>query len=107
MDEMKFKENWYSLLICITKEKKISIDKSIVKMGLLDCIPSGKQENPRPSKYSSEIVNLALDLRQQGKSYKEIGSLIGLNRNQAYGLVRVYGNKKATRTPTKVVQAAY
>lgn len=99
------KENWFALFICINKE--ISIDKGLTAMGLRGSGKRGRQGHPRKSKYSTEDVNLIMKLKKEGKRPKEIGELVGLNSNQVWGVIRMYGNKITARTPTKVVQAAY
>jgi len=96
------KENWYAFYLCIRKE--MSIDKALTKMAVAfkgHC----RQMNPRPSKYSEKDVENILSLKDKGKSYKEIGEIIGMTTAQAAGVVRMY-KQKATRTPTKVVQVA-
>lgn len=98
------KENWYALFICINKD--ISIDKALAAMGLHGASARGRQENPRKSKYSREDVKLIVKLKQEGKSTVEIGEIVGLNKNQVWGVIRMYGKKVTARTPTKVVQAA-
>ncbi len=98
------KENWFALLICINKE--ISIDKALTQMGLRGAVSRGRQEHPRQSKYSTEFVNNVFVLKCEGKSYREIGDILGLTRNQAWGIIKMYGNKITARTPSKVVQAA-
>lgn len=98
------KENWYAFFVCIIKN--VSIDKAVVKMGVRSSNRSGKQKNPRPSKYSEDFINTALELKQQGKSYKQIGLIMGITQGQAYGVIRMYGNKKATKEPTKVSEVA-
>lgn len=100
------KENWFALCICIIKEKEISIDKALALMGLIGAAARGRQKNPRKSKYSIEQINLIMKLKREGKSHGEIGEIIGLNKNQVWGVIRMYGKEKATRTPTKVVQVA-
>lgn len=99
---MKLKENWFALFLCINKE--ISIDKALIKM---NAVFKGhkKQMNPRRSKYSDKDVKNVLELKNQGKSYKEIGIILGMTRDQAAGVARMCKQKTA-RTPTKVVQAA-
>lgn len=87
---IEFKENWFALLICIISVKKTSIDKSLMQMGLQESVVRGKQQHPRKSKYSKEDVNLLLKLKQEGKSNKEIGQIVGLNRNQVYGVIKMY-----------------
>lgn len=93
-------ENWCALFICIVKDKEISIDRGLTLAGVhrkktSDC----KSENQKKSKYSSQFVSNVLNLRELGKSYKEIGELLGLTRDQAWGVMKMYKKKIATRTP--------
>lgn len=100
-------ENWCALFVCIVKEKQISVDTALTlaKVHRRKTI-HGKQSNPRKSKYSDEFVLNVLNLKNSGKSYKEIGDMFGLTRNQAWGIIKMYNRKTTARTPSKVVQAA-
>ena len=96
------KENWYALVICMCKQ--MSIDKSLSKMAV-EFKGGHKQMNPRASKYSDKDINNVLNLKNKGKSYREIGEILGMTTDQAWGIARMY-KEKAIRTPTKVVQMA-
>lgn len=98
------KENWYAFFVCIMKN--VSVDKAIVKMGLRSSNPSGKQKNPRPSKYSEDFINTALELKKQGESYKDISLIMGITQGQAAGIIRYYKIKKATKNPDQSVQSS-
>lgn len=93
------KENWYALFICLISDEEVPIDKALIKMG--------KQEDCKISKikYSQSEINYINKLKDSGKSYTQIGIMLGLTRSQVAGIVRQY-RLKAARTPTKVVQAA-
>ena len=96
------KENWYALVLCLCKE--ISVDKALIKMEV-EFKGGHKQMNPRASKYSEKDAENILSLKNKGKSYREIGEILGITTDQAWGIARMY-KQKATRTPTKVVQVA-
>lgn len=91
------KENWYALFLCINKE--ISIDKALIKMNVV-FKGHKKQMNPRKSKYSDKDIRNVLKLKNQGKSYKDIGIILGMTRDQAAGVARMYKQTTAW-TPAK------
>lgn len=99
------KENWFALFLCT--QISISIDKALICMGFSknNEKKKGLHYNMRPSKYSEEYMQNIFRLRDEGKTYKQIGQLLGLSKCQVEGAVRM-NKKKATRTPTRVVQAA-
>ena len=96
------KENWFALFICVISEKDISIDKSLIKMGISkECNDIGVKH----MKYSDSEKEHITKLKMQGKTYGELGKMFGMTRSQVAGIVRYY-KIKTTRTPTKVVQVA-
>lgn len=88
------KENWYALVLCMCKE--ISVDKALIKMEV-EFKDGHKQMNPRASKYSDKFINNVLNLKNKGNSYREIGEILGITTDQAWGIARMY-KEKATRT---------
>lgn len=96
------KENWLALCLCMLRE--IPIDTALAKMDVITS-KHHAQSNPRQSKYSYDDIYNILRLKEEGNSYREIGELIGMTKDQVWGAIRTY-RRKATRTPTKVVQVA-
>lgn len=99
---MKLKENWYAFYLCLMKN--ISIDRSLIKMAVV-FKQYKPHANPKASKYSQQDITNIINLKNRGKSYKEIGIILGMTRDQVAGVARMYKQKTA-RTPAKVVQAA-
>ena len=99
------KENWFALFLCINKE--ISIDKALSKMGVNkknDC--SNRCGNSTYSKYSDSEKEMIFKLKSEGKTYSEIGEMLGMTRSQAAGIIRYYKIKKATKNPDQSVQSS-
>src|SRR5690349_232605 len=96
------KENWYALFICTQLE--MSIDKALAKMNI-KFKDIKRQLSPRGSKYSEEDFEKILNLKNNGKSYREISEILGMTPGQAAGALRMY-KIKATKNPDQSVQSS-
>lgn len=74
-----------SILSCLAKQERIRISER-VKAGLERVKAKGVQLG-RP-KTPQELITRAKSLKELGKSYSEIGKLMGISKSRAYQLVK-------------------
>ena len=74
-----------SILSCLAKQERIRISER-VKAGL-DRVKAKGVQLGRP-KTPKEIITQAKSLKELGKSYSEIGKMMGLSKSRAYQLVK-------------------
>lgn len=71
--------NYYALFLAITK--KYSVEQAFLAL---------KRGKVYKSKVTSEMVKKMLELRKQGKRFREIGKILGVSESTASKYVRMY-----------------